>query len=720
MLAIFYLAAMIYFGDRISRYFYRFHSTQQRFATAFLIGLLLSSGITYLGALSFSRAARPLLFGNLVFLVIFLFVALKMPARKPSNYLDGETGRPPGKAHWDWLCLSLCFLFGCWLMWATLSFPDGDFQFGFKSWSDFGANLSVAQSFLLGHNFPSEHPFFPGETLRYHFLFWFQGANFAFLGLPLVTSVNLLSILSLLSLLVLIITFTEIIFESRAVGRIAAALFVLAASSLSYIPYLWAQPSLNAALQAVLQTTQFLNSGYPYRGEDWGALTVDIFANQRHLISAVGLLFVVVIFLADFYLHTQKNRPEPVSDIPNEAIPQPDISENKEAENIPQLEIEKIAVLENEDEAVLETKDEAILENVVSQADETIQPETVSESKLSTPKVNWGVWNTIVFSGVVIGLLPYWNSAVLVAAFILLGSLWLFFPRRQYMTVLLVVAFLVSFPQLIMLRSGTFTQAGQSLFNWGYIIAEPTPLKIFQYLGWTFGFKWLLLVVALWFLSGAQRRFFLAVSSLVAVVFLFQLSTDAFNNHKLLNIWNIFAGIFAAYGLWRVGRGSVLRHVLAVCLALAMTLGAIIDIFPVYNDTKITIAYKNDRLTQWLLANTKPSDVFLTHTFLTHPILFTGRKTFLGYTLFAWTAGYNVGEREAIYKQIFQERNPEQLIRLLRKYKIAYVGIDNDLRNNHLVKGFFNETVFQQNFPKVFEDTELRYATLTIYKVPVE
>ena len=112
--------------------------------------------------------------------------------------------------------------------------------------------------------------------------------------------------------------------------------------------------------------------------------------------------------------------------------------------------------------------------------------------------------------------------------------------------------------------------------------------------------------------------------------------------------------------------------------------------------------------------------MFLTHTFLAHPILFTGRKTFLGYTLFAWTAGYNVGGREAVFKQMFKERDRAALIRLLHQNKIAYVGIDNDLRGNSLIKEFFDESVFQQNFTKVFEDTEHRYANLTLYQVPAQ
>ncbi len=109
--------------------------------------------------------------------------------------------------------------------------------------------------------------------------------------------------------------------------------------------------------------------------------------------------------------------------------------------------------------------------------------------------------------------------------------------------------------------------------------------------------------------------------------------------------------------------------------------------------------------------------MFLSHQLLTHPILFTGRKIYLGYTLFAWTAGYNVPDRESLYRQMFQERDPEALKSLLRENKIAYVAIDDGVRKNEALPDL-NEGVFEQHFPKVFEDTAQVYDNLVIYKVP--
>ncbi len=667
MLALIYLAAMIYFGDRIGRCFYRFISFQQRVATAFLVGLLLSTWITYLGSLTFAWFRQPLIMGNIIFVLALVLAIYKLPLRPSASDFNPTAQRPVGSNRWDWICLAAFFVFACWLMFATLSFKDGQFQISFKGWTDFGANLSLAQSFALGHNFPTEHPFFPGEIIRYHFLFWFQAANLEFLGLNLVWSVNLLSVLSLLALLILIMTLAEVLFGSRLVGRIAASLFFFS-SSLSYLPFLRTQPSLRAAASAILNSNQFLASGYPFRGEDWGVLTVSVFAYQRQLISGVAILLVVLIFLVDRYRQAEREG----------------------------------------NRAPASTKDQRASLEIFGDA---------RTASISSPQPFRPHLKAFILSGALIGLLPYWNSAVFVSALVVLGCIFLLFPYRVYSAILIVTSLLIGLPQVLMFRSGNLAAANQSVLHWGYTLDHPTLALVVRYLGWSFGIKWLLVFIALIFLSGFQRRLFIAFSSLLVVVFLFQLSTDLFNNHKLLNVWAVFASIYAAYALWHIGKIKIIGAALAIVLAIATIFGGIVDLFPLHNDPALVVPYKNDRLSDWLLANTKPSDVFLTDLLLTHPILFTGRKIFLGYTLFAWTAGYNVGERETLYRRLFQERDPVELVRLLNANKIAYVVIDDGVRANKAITQL-NESVYRLRFQKVFEDTGHQYANLTIYKVP--
>ncbi len=673
MLAIIYLAAATYFGDCICRRFFRFISLQQRLATSFLVGLLFSTWITFLAAVIFHGSRQPLVLGNLAFLIV-LGATAYLTRRFPTTNEDVPRNRPAGSNRWDLVWLAGFALFAVWLMFATLDFREGQFQIAFKAWTDFGANVSLTQSFALGHNFPPQHPFFPGEFIRYHFLFWFQAGNLEFLGLHPVWSVNVLSILSLLALLILIATFGEVLFNSRVVGRIGALLFFFS-SSLSYLPFLKSQGGFRATLTSIVHATDFLASGYPFRGETWGVLSANVFAYQRHLISGIGLLFVVMILAIEKYRLRFEER--------KQKQPSVSIAPPLGTESTP---LESMAA-------------ESLVEPLEEQENDFRPRELLS-------------W---ILCGAIIGLLPYWNSPTFIAALAVFGCLLILAPVRRGTACLLGAAIVVGLPQVLLLRSGNVLK--YSLFNPGYTMENPTLWLILKYLAWTFGVKWILLGVALIFASGWQRRLLLALSSLVIIVFVFQLSMDIFNNHKLLNIWATCVNVYAAYALWRIAKQRIVGPILAIALAFATVLGGVIDLFPLHNDPMLAVPYKDDRLSQWLLTKTAPSDVFLTHTFLTHPILFTGRKIYLGYTLFAWTAGYNVPDREALYRRMFQESDVNELTRLLHENHIAYVAIDDGVRHNETLPDL-NESVFDQHFQRVFEDTAHIYDNVVIYRVP--
>ena len=54
-----------------------------------------------------------------------------------------------------------------------------------------------------------------------------------------------------------------------------------------------------------------------------------------------------------------------------------------------------------------------------------------------------------IFSGVLLGLLPMWNSAVFIAAAAVFGLLFILFPLRLQMLALAVTAGLIALPQML-------------------------------------------------------------------------------------------------------------------------------------------------------------------------------------------------------------------------------------------------------------------------------
>src|SRR5262252_7926324 len=190
MLALVYLAVVFMLGACVCRRFYSFNSVLHYLAASFLVGLVLSTWATYLLALLFAWSAKPLIGANAVFFVIAGLVIYKLRLRSVfhPNFLPS---RSPGSVVWDAFFIGLFSLAACYLMFGTLWLADGNVRMAFVVWNDFGPNLSLMQSFAMGHNFPTEYPHFIGEPIRYHFLFWFQAGNLEFLGLNMAWALNL-------------------------------------------------------------------------------------------------------------------------------------------------------------------------------------------------------------------------------------------------------------------------------------------------------------------------------------------------------------------------------------------------------------------------------------------------------------------------------------------------------------------------------------------------
>ena len=668
MLALVYLSVAVCLGDRICRRFYAFVSIPHRLAAAFIVGMLVAGWITYLTALAFGHTSLPMFWGDLCFFGVAIAVFTWPRWRRKlttKSFIEAKelpsVSRAPGSNAIDWLCLAAFFAFATWMMFATLNSSGGKLQIANNEYSDFGPNTAIIQSFAVGHNFPTEYPHFSGDRIRYHFLFYFLAGNLEFLGFDPAWGLNLLSILSLVAMLALVMALGELLFESRAVGRIGAILFFFF-GSLSYIPFFWKEGSLQAALHNIATRKDFLPSIFPYRGEVWGVWTQVTYANQRHFAMAIAVFLLVLVFLLIQY------------------------------------------------RAVLAGR------SLVAGSEETLVADQI-ESPISLNE-----WARFVFSGILLGLLPMWNSAVFIAAGGVLAVLFILLPLRRQMFALGIAASIIALPQILYLSTGAGRVPMPPLFHWGYTVDHPTFWSVVSYLGFSFGLKWVLLIVALISATSLQRRFFLATLSLVAIAFSLQLTVEVLANQKFLHMWAILLNLFVAYGLCRLWRlhveGSTLPGKIAACVSFLLIVpGGIIDLYPIHNGYWNSIAFRNDPLIDWLRKETKPRDIFLTDRFVTHPIFMAGRRVFYGWPYYSWGAGYDATERDEIYRQLFESKDPTKVFHLLKQHGIAYVAFDNAVRHGDFIKRP-NEQIYARFFPKVFDDKDNHYNALTIYKVP--
>jgi DNA-binding beta-propeller fold protein YncE/cbb3-type cytochrome oxidase subunit 3 len=746
MLALIYFALAAFVGDFLCRRFYQFESAAHRCAAAILVGLLVSSWFTYLAGLAFFWTPQPLLWANLLFFAGA--VALLSWPKWKGRILKSTSGeayptrsnlyltRPQGSSIADWLLIAGYVVLVSWMMFASFNAKEGKLLIANPEYSDFGPNTALIQSFAVGHNFPTEYPHFSGDRIRYHFLFYFQAGNLEFLGLNPAWSLNLLSISTLVAMLVIVMTLGEVLFNSRAVGRLGSLLFFFF-GSLSYVPFLQKQASVRAAIEAITHQREYLQTIFPYRGEAWGTWSQVTYLNQRHFATAIGIFLLVLLFLVIRYRAVAAKRAEARA-AAKSAIAQPDESPDSGSNPVtvdlgrpedfrePQADMPVVAAVTDE------SPDTGSMPVTVNPA----APEEVREPQAEIPAVaaaiepaqGTGITREpfvatlppFIFSGALLGLLPMFNSAVFLAAAAVLGVLFLLFSLRGQMLVLAMTAGVIALPQMLYLSTGSGRAQMPKLLHWGYTIDHPTCENVTKYLGFTFGFKWALIALALIFATSVQRRLFVALLSLLAVAFSFQFTIEVLANQKFIHIWVIVANLFVAFGFWRLwhlslGGTTVPAKFVATALLVLTVPGGIIDFFPIHNTGWSEVTYKDDPLIDWLKKNTTPREIFLTDRFVNHPILMAGRRVFYGWPYYSWGAGYDATKRDRLYISMFESKDPWKVYHLLKENGIKYVGYDNAIRQAQFIKRP-NQELYATYFQKVYEDD--KYNGLVIYKVP--
>jgi hypothetical protein len=238
------------------------------------------------------------------------------PLKRPS----GARGRKPSarsKLLWDAnyfivknrieiLLVIFALAFGSWLMFHTFSHDNGHILIAGKAWSDFASHIPLIRSFSLGNNFPPEYPLFPGEPIRYHFLFYALVGLLERAGIRIDYALNIPSALSFAALIIAIYFFAKFIFKSRTIG-VLSAVFFLFNGSFSFLEFFKTHPpSLNTINDIILNST--FSSFGPYDGKIVSAFwNLNIYTNQRHL--ALAFTFsIVTLFIFLFIIPKMAGR----------------------------------------------------------------------------------------------------------------------------------------------------------------------------------------------------------------------------------------------------------------------------------------------------------------------------------------------------------------------------------------------------------------------------
>jgi hypothetical protein len=535
----------------------------------------------------------------------------------------------------SFVALFLFFLFSFFLMTHTFGYDSAgkNFLIARTVWSDFGSHIPLVRSFSMGGNLDRfvkrelpEYPLFSGEPIRYHFLFYLFVGLLERIGVPVNWAMNIPSILGFFALLLGIYTLSYRLFHSYRVSLLSV-IFFLFNGSLAFRKFFLDHPLSLQTPMDVIRADSFPAFGPWDGGQITAFWNLNIYTNQRHLAPAfaVGIWFLVWVIGA---CHRR--------------------------------------------------------------------------AKVNLPSaVCWGL---------IIGILPYFHQPMLVVMAVFMGTCFLFFPRlRLPLAVAGTVGLLLVAPQILAMPKGGPPVA----WHPGYLVYNVSdPVAFLSFWFANLGLHAILIPAGFFLLPKGARRILFGLFVVFAVGNLFTFSVEAAANHKFFNFALILGGMISASvigqqktpsyeGAFGLGDAKSPRPdnqinpimdridlsskryqawilIVKAALVVFLTLSGIIDFFVIVNDRKGMLAdVGGDPAATWIAANTRRDAVFLNSSFLYHPASLAGRRVFLGWPYFAWSAGYDTYTRNDQMRAMYVSRDTRVFCPLLGRYGITYVTIED-------------------------------------------
>ncbi len=262
-----------------------------RWVGAFAVGVVVTS------AMSFAAAAAAHALGSDDATLVGLWVGLAANAAIVAALAPGHLRLAAVRVPWrDLLGVALALALAAWIMHARLS--GRPLAASLNTWGDTSLHVGIARSFSEGANFPPELPIFAGEPIRYHFGFDFFVGTLERGGLPIGLAFNLPGALAFAAICVLLVEFGRLLWQSTAVGVVAAVLFATN-SSLAFLRY-FAKEGTGGLDPATLWRHVGYDGGGPYNDDEISIfMTLNPYLTQTHLLMAlVVVLFAALVLVA--------------------------------------------------------------------------------------------------------------------------------------------------------------------------------------------------------------------------------------------------------------------------------------------------------------------------------------------------------------------------------------------------------------------------------------
>jgi hypothetical protein len=312
--------------------------------------------------------------------------------------------------------------------------------------------------------------------------------------------------------------------------------------------------------------------------------------------------------------------------------------------------------------------------------------------------------------GVGIGLFPFWHSAVFGMLGIGLVVFFLIYPKlRTKILIMGLLALALAVPQVLYMGK---SQVSVWYFSPGYLV-EPLTLKSFlSYWFLNLGIGIFVALVGIFLADKNQRKIFLPFLALFIVGNLFRFTPEIAANHKFFNLFLIGMNLFSAFALCLLWKKGVFGKIVFIVALLLLTLSGLIDLFPILNDSYVRIPdYQKNATSLFILKHTPGSATFLNSSLLYDPASLAGRKIYLGWPYFSWSAGYDTDSRFRTLKTILEGKDKQATCSLLTAEGIDYIEIQKPTVIEDVLP---NYQLFSKEFSLIYSLPE---AGLSIYDV---
>ena len=583
------------------------------------------------------------------------------------------------------------------LMYYTYRMSDGILCAGYSTYSDLSPHTAMVSSFSKGFNFPTQYMHFSGDGIQYHFFFYFFAGMLEYLGFPIDLALNLPSIITMVCAFELLGVLAVLL--SRKKGAfVLAPVFVLFRSSLNVFYHISELKSAGIPLGAALKSIASSPDWYKKTVyDDWGIWAINVYPNQRHLMLGVAAMLILIILFTPF--------------------------------------VRRMCV------SLIKTKDATGATHEVRWLKAFAASREAWIFRKADPLNPWGI---TLLACVIAVTLPFFHGSALIATLLVLLIMALVSETRVSYAAVAAVAVVSSFIQTQIFAGGASSVVKFQRMA-GFVLTEEerTPTGISNYLIIVTG---LTLIVAACYVIYVLVRdiigckpvyrelLFLAFLAPLIFAFNYQVSLEMLANHKFIQLTLILVDVFVASGIAEMmAPPSKIKEklpkpgyiavragliVLAVALLVPLTATGVSEWCTYINRNKNYVEVNTESdLTEWIINNTNPDDVFLTPQWAMDRFFLAGRPAYYAWPYYAWSAGHDTYTREDIYYWLISGCNNDfsEFQRYCHERGITYLIDDPSFFGYNYPEGvYYNKEFFAENLTPVAYFPE---EATTIYRI---